>query len=141
MRLCEKYLVSVVNTTESSVCMICKEEKVCKYNCVKDTDTTSLCSEECLNKLKKKHSDNVIVRKLRVKNFSTDLRGTTENDSTSVTPVVAVTGNIRCKNCNLLISDGHNSLSWEAFDFCNEHCLSKYCDLLFWHIFTIISPS
>ncbi|KAI4454153.1 zinc finger mym-type protein [Holotrichia oblita] len=126
MRLCEKYLVSVVNTTEKSSCMICKEEKVCKYNCVKDTDTSSLCSEECLNKLKKKHSDNVIVRKLRVKNFSTDLRGTTDTDATGVTPPVTVIGNIRCKNCNLLISDSHNSLSWEAFDFCNENCLTKH---------------
>ncbi|KRT79847.1 hypothetical protein AMK59_7853, partial [Oryctes borbonicus] len=127
MKLSEKYLVSVANSTDLLPCMICNQKRKYKYNCVKDNDKTTICSEECLTKLKEKHTDNVIVRKLRVKNFSTDLKGSSENDSSTVTlTAVPIVGNIRCKNCGTLISDVQNSLSWEAFDFCNELCLTKH---------------
>lgn len=109
---------------------------MCRYNCVKDNYKTTLCSEECLTKLKEIYTDNVIVRKLRVKNFSTDLQG----DVSAISPTLVVTGKIHCKNCGLLIANVNNSLSWEAFDFCDEGCLSEYAFKLMSHqCFIIIS--
>nr|XP_022915643.1 zinc finger MYM-type protein 3-like [Onthophagus taurus] len=109
-----KYVVNLSKGDEQKQCMMCNAENVPKYTCSKNKNQMYICSEECLKQLKEQNVDNIIVRDLRVKNFSTPVVEVEEDNFRS------------CGECGTRLTSVETFISWECLEFCEMKCLRSY---------------
>ncbi|XP_017769292.1 PREDICTED: zinc finger MYM-type protein 3-like isoform X2 [Nicrophorus vespilloides] len=107
------YYVEVQNTEMKQLCMICNNSKVVKYSCRSCEERSYICHDQCLNQLQ---TTGVVVS---VKEYFTKFYCPVQIDSNY--KYVR-----QCKQCAAKLLNVPGVLSWEAMDFCKEHCLYRY---------------
>ncbi|KAL3289740.1 hypothetical protein HHI36_023137 [Cryptolaemus montrouzieri] len=100
---------------EQQTCHKCLWVRVPKYEFKKADDQLYLCSDDCLEDLKKSEKEKIVLNwdsEIRVKDL------TPKNQSASFRRT--------CASCKEEIHNEETHLTWEIMDFCHETCLTKY---------------
>lgn len=109
------------------------QPKTCKFVSTTEKRTLYICDDNCLSSFQEENAGKVttaLMGDLRVKNLAPEPE---INDSSTK----KVTFMRKCIGCGKKVQSSEYSLSWETMDFCNELCLCKLLNCVFFCMQTL----